>query len=155
MEGTNHPMTPIEPHLKRGELKTIHGSADEKASEKLFNQQTCVVIYCICDTPVWTLGSPGLRRKQVDSFLVLSRPREHRRDHLSLGDSGWVKLQPSSSERATFASPFCLESDRRTETRRRECQSFYWDWPECPDKGTAILHKSCLFLLRNWFCLKC
>lgn len=37
-------------------------------------------------------------------------------DHFSLGDSGWVRLQPSSSERATFASPFCLESDRKTKT---------------------------------------
>lgn len=66
----------------------------------------------VCDLPVWTLGSPEVRRKQVASFLALSRPREHRRDHFSLGDSGWVRLQPSSSERATFASPFCLESDK-------------------------------------------
>lgn len=50
------------------------------------------------------------------SFFALARPREHRRDHFSLGDSGWVRLQPSSSERATFASPFCLESDRKTKT---------------------------------------
>lgn len=62
------------------------------------------------------LESPEVRRKQVASFLVLSRPRVHRRDHFSLGDSGWVRLQPSSSERATFASPFCLESDRKTKT---------------------------------------
>lgn len=50
------------------------------------------------------------------SFLFLPCPLEHRRDHFSLGDSGWVRLQPSSSERATFASPFCLESDRKTDT---------------------------------------
>ncbi|KAF3860354.1 hypothetical protein F7725_000609 [Dissostichus mawsoni] len=58
-----------------------------------------------CNLPVWALESPAVRRKQVASFLVLSRPLEHRRVHFSLGDSGWVRLQPSSSERATFASP--------------------------------------------------
>lgn len=68
-----------------------------------------------CNLPVWTLGSSEVRRKQAASFLALSRPREQRKDHFSLGDSGWVRLQPSSSERATFASPFCLESDRKTQ----------------------------------------
>lgn len=52
----------------------------------------------------------------MPSFFALSLPRVQRRDHFSLGDSGWVRLQPSSSERATFASPFCLESDRETKT---------------------------------------
>lgn len=84
-------------------------------SSKSVHSITC---WYLCDLPVWTLGSPEVRRKQVASFLVLSRPREHRRDHFSLGDSGWVRLQPSSSERATFASPFCLESDRKRKTHR-------------------------------------
>lgn len=75
------------------------------------------VLMCMyCNQPLWTFGSPDVKRKQVASFLAFSRPREQRRDHLSLGDRGWVMLQPSSSERATFASPFCLESDRKTKS---------------------------------------
>lgn len=78
--------------------------------------ETCKATMWVCHWPVWTLGSPEVSRKQVASFLLLSRPREQRSDHFSLGDSGWVRLQPSSSDRATLASPFCLESDSKTET---------------------------------------
>lgn len=74
---------------------------------------TCPDMYCM-NPPVWTPGSPEVRRKQVPSFLLLSLPLVTLRDHFSLGERGWVRLQPSSSERATFASPFCLESDKRT-----------------------------------------
>lgn len=96
--------------------------------------------------PVRTLGSPEVRRKQVASFFVLSRPREHRRDHFSLGDSGWVRLQPSSSERATFASPFCLESDRKTKTHGDvNAKAFTETTPRAQTKAEVYCIKSVFF----------
>lgn len=82
----------------------------------------------------------------MDSFLVLSRPREHRRDHFSLGDSGWVKLQPSSSERATFASPFCFESDRKTKTHGDvNAKAFTETTPRAQTKAEVYCIKSVFF----------
>lgn len=80
----------------------------------------------------------------MPSFLFLSRPREHRNVHFSLGDSGWVKLQPSSSERATFASPFCLESGQEDKnTCQHKWQSCYR--PEGPHKGRQR------YIAQNWY----
>lgn len=61
--------------------------------------------------------SPEVSRKQAASFLALSRVRERRRVHFSLGDRGWVRPHSSSSDRATLASPFCLESENTNKNR--------------------------------------
>lgn len=87
------------------------------------------------------------------SFLVLSRPLEHRRVHFSLGDSGWVRLQPSSSERATFASPFCLESDRRTKTHSDVNAKAFTERPSAHTKAEVCGIKS-VFSVMKFNCLR-
>lgn len=99
-----------------------------------------------CYSPVWIFESPEVRRKQLASFFALSLPLEHRRDHFSLGDSGWVKLQPSSSERATFASPFCLESVRTTKTNSDvNVKAFTETAPRAQTKAKVYCIKSVFF----------
>lgn len=93
------------------------------------------------------LVSPEVRRKQVASILVLSRPREHRRDHFSLGDSGWVRLQPSSSERATFASPFCFESDRKNKTQSNINAKAFTETPRRAQTKAEVYYIRAVFFL--------
>lgn len=112
----------------------------------------------MCDQPEWMVGSPAqekspeVSRKQVASFLVLSCVWLCRRDHFSLGDNAWVRLQPSSSERATFASPFCLKSDRTTKTHSNvNAKAFTLPPPRAWRKVETYCMKTLFSMMKsNW-----